>query len=81
MGFLDRFRNKSEQPELDPLKDLVLGKLRVGYLLDYDLRTWTMTDYNRYEFNDGRCAEVVEPTLCIAPQGFSSLGRLARHRR
>ncbi len=57
MGLLDRFRKKSDEPEFDPLKDLVLGKLKVGYLVDYDLRTWLVTDYNRYSFNDGRTAE------------------------
>jgi hypothetical protein len=58
MGFLDRFRPKEKpSPEFDPLRDLVLDKLRVGYLLDYDLETWVVTAYQHYRFNDGRKAE------------------------
>ncbi|MEM7351308.1 MAG: DUF4178 domain-containing protein [Acidobacteriota bacterium] len=62
MGFLDRFRKPQDPPELDPLKDLVLAKLKVGYLVDYDLRTWQVTDYARYRFNDGRESEEWELT-------------------
>ncbi len=64
MGFLDRFRKtKTEaEPEFDPLADLVLAKLKVGYLLDYDLKTWKVTDFSRYSFNGGRTAEEWELT-------------------
>ena len=74
MGFLDRFRGKPEDrgmPKdrgmledggLDPLRDLVLEKLRVGYLVDYDLKTWRVTDHNRYHYNDGRSSEEWELT-------------------
>lgn len=51
MSFWDRFK-KPEEPELDPLKDLVLDKLRPGYLLDYDLKTWEVTAYSRYDYGD-----------------------------
>ncbi len=58
MGFLDRFRRTPKaQPQIDPLADLVLEKLRIGYLVDYDLHTWEVTDYSRFKFNDGRSAE------------------------
>lgn len=60
MALFDRLFNKTKPPEplaLDPLKDLVLAKLRVGYLVDYDLRTWQVTDHQLYRFNDGRRAE------------------------
>ena len=41
MGLKDRiFGKKTQDAELDPLADLVLEKLRVGYLVDYDLKTW-----------------------------------------
>lgn len=56
MGLLDRFRKEPDLPELDPLKDLVIAKLQEGWLLDYDLRTWRVTDHNLYRFNDGRRA-------------------------
>ncbi len=62
MGFLDRFRKKNDEPEIDPLRDLVLDKLKVGYLVDYDLRTWVVTDHSRYRFNDGRHSEEWELT-------------------
>ncbi len=62
MGLLDRFRKQTDELEVDPLKDLVLAKLKVGYLLDYDLRTWQVTDYARYRFNDGRESEEWELT-------------------
>ena len=62
MGFLDRLRKKSDEDELDPLADLVLAKLKPGYLVDYDLRTWRVTDYNTYRFNDGHEAEEWELT-------------------
>lgn len=62
MGIFDRLRNKDEAPKLDPLKDLVLDKLQVGFLVDYDLKTWTVTDYSRYTYNDGRSAKEWELT-------------------
>lgn len=64
MGLLDAFRKKDKdaEPEIDPLKDLVLAKLRVGYLVDYDMKTWQVTAYNRYRFNDGETAEEWELT-------------------
>lgn len=65
MGFLDRFRRpkpEDSEPEFDPIADLVLEKLKVGYLLDYDLRTWKVTDHSRYSFNDGRRSEEWELT-------------------
>ena len=61
MGFLDRLRKQEPEP-FDPLADLVLGKLKIGYLVDYDLRTWVVTDHTRYRFNDGRTAEEWELT-------------------
>ena len=51
MGLKDFFMKKDEG--LDPLKDLKLSKLKVGYLLDYDLKTWEVTSYNRYDFGGG----------------------------
>ncbi len=63
MGFLRRFRQKEQEShDIDPLRDLVLDKLRVGYLVDYDLQTWTVTAHAHYRFNDGRTAEEWELT-------------------
>ena len=63
MGLLDRFRRKNDEPlEVDPLQDLVLEKLKVGYLVDYDLKTWRVTGQGRYRFNDGRTSDEWELT-------------------
>ena len=34
---------KKKKEEFDPFQDLVLSKLKVGYLVDYDLKTWDVT--------------------------------------
>jgi hypothetical protein len=52
MGFSNLFKKKNKD-EFDPLTDLVLSKLRVGYFLDYDLKTWEVTGYNKYDFGEG----------------------------
>jgi len=44
----DFFKKKNTEEEFDPLKDLVLSKLKVGYLVDYDMKTWTVSGYNKY---------------------------------
>jgi hypothetical protein len=59
MGF---FKKKEKEEEFDPLKDLVLSKLRVGYLVDYDMKTWEVTGYNKYDFGEGYTAEEWELT-------------------
>ena len=55
MGLRDLFgkkaKDKDRDAEPDPIADLVLGKLKVGYLVDYDLKTWEVTGYCRYEFD------------------------------
>ena len=47
MGLMDRVFGRKKQVEAgpDPLADLVLCKLKVGYLVDYDLQTWQVTGY------------------------------------
>ena len=51
MALKDFFKKKKDK--LDPLRDLVLSKLRVGYLVDFDMKTWEVTGYNRYDFGEG----------------------------
>ena len=53
MGLTDRLfgKKKTVEVEPDPLADLVLDKLKVGYLVDYDLQTWQVTGYARYTFS------------------------------
>ena len=36
MGIRDLFKSKGDE-QIDPLKDLVLSKLRVGYMVDHDM--------------------------------------------
>ena len=57
MGLRDLFGKKEQDSAPDPLADLVLGKLRVGYLVDYDLKTWEVTGYCRYDFDGDRVEE------------------------
>ena len=53
MGLRERLfgRRKSVDDAPDPIADLVLEKLKVGYLVDYDLQTWRVTGYSRYRFS------------------------------
>jgi len=59
MGLFDIFRKKDDDEELaiDPLRDLVLEKLQVGFLVDHDLETWKVTAYNRYDFDGDEVEE------------------------
>lgn len=53
MAILDFFKKKENEPEFDPLRDLELARLKVGYFVDYDSQTYEVTGYNRYDFGDG----------------------------
>ena len=66
MGLTDRLFGKKKVDEgPDPLADLVLEKLKVGYLVDYDLQTWQVTNYCRYDFS-GKDDSVEEWELTAA---------------
>jgi len=49
MGFFDKFKKKKEE---DPDIDITLPKLKVGYMVDYDLKTWEVSEYNKYDWGD-----------------------------
>jgi hypothetical protein len=52
MGILDIFKkSKKKGPEL--LSDLTLSDLEVGYLVDYDMKTWEVSAHNYYEWGEG----------------------------
>ena len=53
MGLRERLFGRRQEADEgpDPLADLVLSKLKVGYLVDYDLRTWRVTGHSRYQFS------------------------------
>lgn len=53
MGFFDRLTGSEKdkgEPAGDPLGDLSLENLREGYLVDYDLKTWTVETHARYDY-------------------------------
>lgn len=51
------FKKKQQEPELDPLRDLMLSGLKPGYVLDYDLKTWQVTAQHYYDFEGDRVDE------------------------
>jgi len=54
MSFWKRlFGSETQKPSIDPLQDLILEKLKPGYLVDYDSRTWQVTAQNSYDMGDG----------------------------
>ncbi|ACF13651.1 hypothetical protein Ctha_1187 [Chloroherpeton thalassium ATCC 35110] len=61
MPFNFFFKKKDSEESFDPLKDLVLSKLKVGYILDYDMKTWVVSDYNKYNI-DGHVSHEWELT-------------------
>ena len=52
MGFMDFIKKKVTGSDPDPLSDLTLAKLKKGYYLDYDMKTWQVTAANRYEWGE-----------------------------
>ncbi len=58
MGIFDKwFKQKESEDLTDPLHDLTLSKLKVGYLVDFDLKTWEVKSYNTYDFDGERAEE------------------------
>jgi hypothetical protein len=52
MGLKDIFR-KNKERESDPLIDIPLSKLKAGYFVDYDMKSWSVEAYNRYDWGSG----------------------------
>jgi hypothetical protein len=52
MGIMDFFK-KSKKENTEPLGDLSLDKMKKGYLVDYDLKTWEVVAHNYYDWGDG----------------------------
>ncbi len=51
------FKKKKEEPEvLDPLS-ITLSDLKLGYVLDYDLKTWKVTAQHYYDYEGDRADE------------------------
>ena len=52
MGWKDFFKKK-QSPDPDPLADLTLSNLKIGYFLDWDLKTWEVTSCHYYDWGAG----------------------------
>lgn len=44
---------KKEEPDFDPLHDLIVRKLRKGWLVDYDMKTWEVIACHKYDWGEG----------------------------
>ena len=51
------FKKKTDEPELDPLQDLTLSKLKPGYVVDYDLKSWQVTAQHYTDYEGDRADE------------------------
>jgi hypothetical protein len=49
----DQDAGASAEHAAEPLTDLRLSDLKVGYFLDYDLKTWEVVAYHYYDWGDG----------------------------
>jgi len=50
MGLFDKFKKK-EAPHYDP-NNMKIEDLRVGFMFDYDLNTWVITEEYEYDWGD-----------------------------
>lgn len=58
MGIFDFFsKDKKKDEGPDPLHELTLSNLKVGYFLDYDMKTYEVTAYNTYDWGEGDITE------------------------
>lgn len=72
------FRKKEAEPELiDPL-DITLDSIKVGYVLDYDLKTWRVSAQHHYDYDGDRideweltCADEVVYLECEKDDGIT----------
>ena len=51
------FKKNEPEESFDPLADLILSKLKVGYVVDYDMVTWQVTAHSYYEIDGDRIDE------------------------
>ena len=56
------FGGASDDEESDSLVDYKLGAMKVGYLVDYDMKTWEVTGYNTYDYSGFETKEWVIET-------------------
>ena len=48
----DFFKKKKKEEEFR-IEDLVLSKLKTGFMVDYDMQTYVVAGYNKYQWNEG----------------------------
>jgi hypothetical protein len=51
MGWKDIFKKKKNEP--DPIGDTKLANLKVGWFVDYDMKSWEVTSANLYDWGEG----------------------------
>ena len=60
MGFFDALKRlftgsssdaATDDADIDPLSNLTLDRLREGYMVDYEMRTWEVTQHARYDYD------------------------------
>ncbi|MCP4715332.1 MAG: DUF4178 domain-containing protein [Deltaproteobacteria bacterium] len=52
MGIRDFFK-KDKQPPPEPVTDITLSTMKLGYLVDYDLKSWEVTAAHHYDWGEG----------------------------
>jgi len=48
----DFFKKKKKEEEFR-IEDLVLSKLKTGFMVDYDMKTYLVAGYNKYQWDEG----------------------------
>ncbi|MBF0451568.1 MAG: DUF4178 domain-containing protein [Candidatus Magnetomorum sp.] len=54
MGWKDLFRKKEQE---ENLTDLDLSQIKPGYFVDYDLKSWEVKAYNKYDWGAGETSD------------------------
>lgn len=57
MGWKDFFGKKDGDNNPESFENLTLSDIKVGYMVDYDLKTWEVTAYNYYDWGEGDITE------------------------
>ena len=50
-------KNGKKREEFDPLADLELENMKLGYLVDYDLKSWEVTARHTYDWGEGGASQ------------------------
>ena len=49
----DFFKKKKKEDETDALHDLILDKMKPGFLVDFDMKTYRVNARNQYRWHEG----------------------------